>query len=78
VLLDPAAADDGVDVVLPDILAMDGVVHLVDSLFLPPRSFTEEKSWLGKMFQKAGQGRESIESLIDRLEPYIIDAEARP
>ncbi|KAB5536175.1 FAS1 domain-containing protein [Coniochaeta sp. 2T2.1] len=68
--------DGGVHVSVSDILAMDGVVHLVDSLLLPPRSVSpEEKSWLSGLFQ-GGQGRESIESLIDRLEPYIVDTEA--
>ncbi|KAK3317096.1 FAS1 domain-containing protein, partial [Apodospora peruviana] len=71
--------DDGVDVSVPDILTMDGVVHLVDSLLLPPGSSSkpEEKSWLGRLFHGFWQGSgESIESLIDRLEPYILDTEA--
>jgi hypothetical protein len=72
------AGNDGVDVSLSDILTMDGVVHLVDSLFLPARSSREEKSWFSRLFQSFGQGRETIESLIDRLEPYVMDAEPAP
>lgn len=68
--------DDVVKVAVPDILTMDGVVHLVDSFILPPRPpQQEEESLLGKIVSLLWHQDQSVEALVDRLEPYIDELE---
>ncbi|KXH68536.1 hypothetical protein CSAL01_02193 [Colletotrichum salicis] len=65
-----------IDVTTSDILTMDGVVHLIDSLILPPSAVEgQEDSWLRRVFAKLWQQDKSIENLVDLLGPYVDEAE---
>ncbi|RGP64458.1 fasciclin domain family [Fusarium longipes] len=61
-----------VPVSTPDIILMDGVMHLVDFVLLPP-SFSprKETSWLERLVTLLGHGKPSIEDLVELLGPHI-------
>jgi uncharacterized surface protein with fasciclin (FAS1) repeats len=66
---------DSVPVSTPDIILMDGVIHLIDSILLPPIISQQRKtSWLGQLVSSLGYGKQSIEDLISLLGPYIDDS----
>jgi hypothetical protein len=61
-----------VPVSTPDVILMDGVIHLIDSVLLPPAlSGEKEMSWLGRLNSLLGHSQQTIENLVDLLEPYI-------
>ncbi|KAL6921179.1 hypothetical protein FSST1_005205 [Fusarium sambucinum] len=63
---------DYVPISTPDIILMDGVIHLIDSILLPPAiSQQKEMSWLGRLTSLFGYGKQSIEDLVNLLGPYI-------
>ncbi|KAI5456763.1 FAS1 domain-containing protein [Mariannaea sp. PMI_226] len=66
---------DTIQVSVPDIITMDGVVHLVDSLILPAGPPQQQVSWLSRIVSALWHQDQSVESLIDRLEPYTDDSE---
>lgn len=52
-----------------DLVAMDGVIHEVNSLFLPPKSPEESPSrgWLDVFKTRST----SVQELTERLEPWL-------
>lgn len=71
-----------VPVSTPDIVAMDGVVHAIDTVLLPPThpfeqsTDTEARWWLGSVFQnKFGRPKMTIPRLKVRLDPLLHDVE---
>ncbi|KAF5007924.1 hypothetical protein FDECE_5840 [Fusarium decemcellulare] len=80
VLADSGVSETGhhdlVPISVPDIVLMDGVIHLVDSILLPPGlSKQKEVSWLGRLASAIGHQDHSVEELVDLLEPYIDESE---
>ncbi|OBS28394.1 hypothetical protein FPOA_02332 [Fusarium poae] len=65
---------DSVPVSESDVILMDGVIHLIDSILLPP-STSQQKDipWLTRLTSALGYGKQSIEDLVDLLGPYIDD-----
>lgn len=63
------AATTEIEVGVSDLVAMDGVIHEVDSLFLPPRSPAESpgRGWLDLF----GTRSTSVQELTERLEPWL-------
>lgn len=70
-LLQVNGSNKSIYVTTSDILTMDGVVHLVDSLILPPDVVEIQDSWPRQVFAKLWQQDKSIENLVDLLGPYI-------
>ncbi|GKT72167.1 fasciclin domain family protein [Colletotrichum tofieldiae] len=65
-----------VKVSVPDILTMDGVVHLVDAFILPPGPSPKPNvSWMSRLVAMFWHQDQSVEDLVDRLEPYIEEPE---
>ncbi|KAK7456850.1 hypothetical protein CaCOL14_010750 [Colletotrichum acutatum] len=76
-LLQAKGKSKPVYVTTSDILTMDGVVHLIDSLVLPPSAVEgEDVSWLEKMFTSLWQQDKNIENLVDLFGPYVDEEEA--
>lgn len=63
-----------------DIVVMDGVVHKIDNILLPPKRAQEEvesqqESWLDSLLRwTAGYSDLDIEELMERLQPFIDDS----
>ncbi|KAH6960182.1 FAS1 domain-containing protein [Fusarium avenaceum] len=65
-------SDGFVPVSTPDIILMDGVIHLIDSVLLPEAiEQNKDGSWLGRLTSGLGSSKLSIEELTDLLGPYI-------
>jgi hypothetical protein len=65
-------SDGFVPVLTPDVILMDGVIHLVDSVLLPEALSQNKKvSWLSRLTSGLGNSKLSIEHLTDLLGPYI-------
>ncbi|WZH40771.1 FAS1 domain-containing protein [Fusarium acuminatum] len=65
-------SDSSVLVATPDIILMDGVIHLIDSILLPKAvGQNKEVSWLSRLTSGLRSSRLSIEELTDLLGPYI-------
>ncbi|KAF4975329.1 hypothetical protein FZEAL_7862 [Fusarium zealandicum] len=63
---------DTIHVSVHDIITMDGVIHLIDSLILPPSPAKERKlHWLNKLVSVFWHQEQSVEALMDLLEPYV-------
>ncbi|KAJ5521629.1 Fasciclin domain family protein [Penicillium freii] len=63
----------------PDLVVMDGVVHKLDTVLLPPRSPRDDKeqqSWFGSLLHWATSNSEvKMGELVRRLEEFVDDAE---
>lgn len=63
-----------------DIVVMDGVVHKMDNILLPPKRAQEEveshqDSWLDSLLRwTAGYSGLDIEELMERLQPFSDDS----
>ncbi|SPJ88299.1 uncharacterized protein FTOL_12554 [Fusarium torulosum] len=65
-------SDGFIPVSTPDIILMDGVVHLIDSVLLPEAlSQNRNVSWLSRLTSGLGNSKLSVEDLTDLLGPYI-------
>ncbi|KAM0543228.1 hypothetical protein ACHAO7_009528 [Fusarium culmorum] len=63
---------DSIPVSMSDVILMDGVMHFIDSILLPPAKSEQRKtSWLGRLKSSLGHDKQSIEDLVTLLGPYI-------
>jgi hypothetical protein len=68
---------NGVEIAQADIVVMDGVIHKMDNILLPPKPDHEEivshqKSWLGSLLGwTAWYSDLDIDELVERLQPFI-------
>jgi hypothetical protein len=74
--------NDDVRASTQDIVAMDGVIHAIDTLLLPPmpsedddKPQTETTSWIASLLQllygKTAPETLTVESIIERLNPLL-------
>lgn len=63
------AGEDEIEVGVSDLVVMDGVIHEVDSLFLPPKGLAQSPGWV---WLDAFRTRLlSVQELTERLEPWL-------
>ncbi|KAE8326989.1 FAS1 domain-containing protein [Aspergillus sergii] len=67
-----------VDVVMPDIVVQDGVIHCIDDILLPPKTFSrpqqnDHRPPVWEMIRTGlfGPRKLTVEELLERFEPYL-------